>query len=343
MFRRLLSLCLLLLCAATGALAEETYMPALTNPVDQAIQQLAILSQQDAVFDGVPYDSGRLTDRGCGPVSLSNAIIASFGVTDKETAVGIVMETMEILTPDGDWARRRINLTSQPRLFDAQLLASGEYPNLSASVGAYAGAIYPDIEEYTAEETLVRVDQAARPSVLTSRVYVNSSWDTVVRILLELHSRGLDDATLCVARGDAGTKRSYMPLRSGKSGHYLTLMFHVGSFIESGAVYVLDSLPRAIAGEEFGSTLLCHSQYPFVNDNPKNAFNTRYTASRISPSVIKLSYTPDVLLQMQALQATPAASEAARLDALVEARARQLYPLVLYGSCTMFISLPGEN
>ena len=152
-------------------------------------------------------------------------------------------------------------------------------------------------------------------------------------LLMALHGMGMDDATLCLACAGAGTEASGAPLRSGKSGHYLTVLFHVGTFAESGTVYVLDSLPRALAGEPYtpyGTADEMHTQYGFVQDS---AFNRNFTAARISPTVIRLSLTQNAL---EALRAEPEETALAR-------RARLMKPLILFGPCVMMLSLPGET
>ena len=102
---------------------------------------------------------------------------------------------------------------------------------------------------------------------------------------------------------------------------------------ESGTVYVLDSLPRALAGEPYtpyGAADEMHTQYGFVQDS---AFNRNFTAARISPTVIRLSLTQNAL---EALRAEPEETALAR-------RARLMKPLILFGPCVMMLSLPGET
>ena len=163
-----------------------------------------------------------------------------------------------------------------------------------------------------------------------------------MRILLELHARRQDDATLILAYAGAGLDSSTAPLRSGASGHYLTVLLHVGSFIQNGTVYVLDSLPRALPGEPCGYKYLYRSAYAFPQapDEEPDEFNARYIALRISPTVIKLTLNSRELARLD--QHDPSAyrlPEKAH-EALVRLRARQLQPLMLYGSCVMMITLP---
>lgn len=325
--RRFLLILMLLACVAAPAQAQDA-----ADPVDGRMRRLSIMSQRDEAIGELAYATATVQRRGCLPVSLANGVIAAFDVTDRETAIGLVQEMLSLLVPRGSRGKAAIDLQALSKLFDPTLRTQeqAEYPNLAKTVGAYPGSVTFTQARLNAQEVIERLDGATSPLMLVSRMEVYPDWTDAVQILTALHDRGMDDAVLCLACAGAGTEASGTPLRSGKSGHYLTVLFHVGAFMESGTVYVLDSLPRALAGEPYGYTDEVHAQYAFASDSPANAFNRNYLAERISPTVIKLSLTQTAL---ETLRAEPEETTLAR-------RVKLLNPLVLFGPGVMMISMP---
>ena len=94
--KKIIVCCLCLLCAALPAWAQEL-RPKLSDPQAQAVQRLSVMSQQDEALDGVPYNGGFLRGRGCQPASIANALIAAFGVEDRQTAIELVKEATQVL------------------------------------------------------------------------------------------------------------------------------------------------------------------------------------------------------------------------------------------------------
>lgn len=332
LFALLLALC----CLAPCAQAEEAVrFPVLEDPVDARVQQLSVLSQQDEAIGSIVYNTATVYQRGCKLISVVNGVIAAFGVTDKEAAAGLVPETIDLLVPGGKRSSRSVNVQGMPNLVDPALRASQqeEYPYLAKTVGAYPGSVQTSQKQLDAQEVLEILGEAQTPFMFVGRMSVHPDWTDALQILTALHEMGMDDATLCLACAGAGTDTSGTPLRSGKTGHYLSVLFHVGSFMEDGTVYVLDSLPRAIEGEPFSRAYEMHAQYAFVGDSSTNAFNRNFTASRIRPTIIKLSLTQTAL---ETLRAEPEETALAR-------RVKLFKPLVLFGTCVMLISLPEET
>ena len=62
--KRIAALTLLLSFILFTAAADEALYPALSDPTDQWMQQLAVMSQRDEAFKGVKYNGGMLMQRG---------------------------------------------------------------------------------------------------------------------------------------------------------------------------------------------------------------------------------------------------------------------------------------
>ena len=302
--------------------AEELY-PALHDPLDREVQALAIMSQRDEAFEGVEYNGGLLTIRGCLPVSMTNSVIAALGVTDRETAIGMVKETAELLVFPRARKKGRVELQYLPSLLNPQERAKeGEtFPHMAKTVGRYPGEIRFMNGEMDAQRACEQLQEMDVPCMLVGRMTLQEGWTEMIRLIGQLDAMGYPDARILIAHAGAGTESSGAPLRSGDSGHYLTLMIHAGSFLEEGRVYVLDSLPRAIKGEESGYTMVLRRPYPFWQEY--TAFRKVFDAGRISPTVIRLS-----LFDRAAWTAGDA-----------DQKAKQFSDLIVFGPCVVTIVL----
>lgn len=331
---------LILLCAA--AQGEEALYPALTDPVDQAMQQLAVMSQKDEIISTLPYNGDIVENRGCGPVSAANPLIAALGVTSEEEGAELVYEVMAVLTPDRQYRRKPIAIERMVRVLHQRDRAKSslDFPLLAQYIGHYPGEVIANDEDLTSNyvrTTLIAADGGPAP-LLGGRMYVQDSWEETVRILYALHEEGQDDALVCLGFAGAGTENTDAPLRTSGVGHYLGVAIHVGTFINTGAVYILDSLPRALDGEPWGKAYTCHVAYRFLEDDPASPFNSTFAPVRISPTIIKLTLKPEHLGALTALAGQPGAENT---EARIALQTQQLAPLKLFGRCTMLISLRG--
>jgi len=171
---------------------------------------------------------------------------------------------------------------------DAQLRASQaeEYPALAKVIGGYDGKmLLPEqLEDLQIMEALMREMDGA--FVLTSRMTVHPDWTAMVELVAQLEALGLTDARVCLSNVGVGSKDSDLPLSLGENGHYLTVMMHVGTFMREGRIYVLDSLPRALKGEESGLEHVLRQPYPFTQG--WSEFANMFSATRIRDTVIRL-------------------------------------------------------
>lgn len=331
LLRLFIALLLLCLCPLS-ACAEVPLYPELSDPVDQYMQSLYVMSQRDSAFEGVPYNNGLLTIRGCGPVSIANAVIASFGVTDRDTAIGIVLETADLLVHKPMRKKAPAELTFVSNLLDPERRSQEKdsFPHMAALLDSYPGSITLFDKTLSAEKTIGLIASQQPPAKLVSTVFVHPEWTDVVQILYTLHDAGHDDAALCLAYGGAGTAASGAPLRTGEYGHYVTLMIHVGSFVSSGTIYLLDSLPRAVKEEAHGYENIYRLRYAFDDEPSFSTFKNQFDYERISPTILRLHLNAGPLSQLQA----------SAQDDRPALHAKLLRPLMLFGRCLMIISLP---
>ena len=334
-------------CASSGLRVPPPYPPSpeVSDPVDRQMQSLAVIYQKDLRFIDIPYARDLFYVRGCGPASIANALITAFGVTDPAAAGTLVPETVRALGPNGRYKTRFLRLDYIDNVLTRQKLEqnAARYPTLAEVIGAYPGAIDFSLDAFT-PEGIVQAAEAYKGAsrLMTGKLSVYEGWEDAVRILHTLHENGLDDALLILTLGGAGTASSAGPFRTSDSGHYMMLAIHAGSFFETGRVYAVDSLPRAIAGDEYGSACAYRSCYAFVEESPETVFNARFTVSRIRPEVIRVDLNKQALSQLESAAQQPYASEEEKREALIALKAELMQPLYLHGSCFAMLRFPGE-
>ena len=201
-------------------------LPALSDPLDQQMQQLAVIHQKDLRFDKLTYNQGRFSVRGCAPSSVANALIAAFNVTDPDIAEGVVHQMLRVLGPSNNYKRAPIDQTRLKNVLNPQYMAESaeKYPSLAAAIGSYPGIIDFSLDNLTTDVVQSAIDgHADEAYMITGRISVRDSWEEAVRILYALHSADEDDAILILSYAGAGTASGAAPLRTSSSGHYLTL------------------------------------------------------------------------------------------------------------------------
>ena len=311
---RIVTLLLCMLCVFVPAAAQKQLQSELSDPQAQAVQRLSVMSQQDEALDGVPYNGGFLRGRGCQPVSIANGLIAAFGVEDRQTAIELVKEATQVLVVPWERGTGRMELGRIVNLMspEERIAEAEEFPYLVALFEDYDGNIVALDEKLSAD--MVQEHFAGRQSgMLVGDMQVHPDWTALLEIVDRLYAMDMKDAVMTLASVGVGNEESRAPLSTGKNGHYLTLMLVVGSFVEEGRMYVLDSLPRALAGEESGGELVLRQHYPFAKK--KSGFAERFDARRIRETVIELRV----------------ADRAQWREADIKRKDRMLGPLILYG------------
>lgn len=292
----------------------------ITARYDHHMAQLAILSQQDPRFEGITYNTVTLQMAGCGPVSMCNAVSSAFAMTDSDEAVALMKEMLPLIVSNGQYKKEAAYPGLLPNVFDPGKTPPEKTPLLHSLIGTYSGSTFASTGSLTVK-ALEEHLQDSESVMLCGSISVAESWEQVIRILSLLHSRGLDDATLCISHIGAGTSRTSAPLRAGKSGHYVSILLNAGTFFDSGTFYLLDSQPRYLPGEEGGEGTPYKTGYAFPDDGEKSAFNRVFTVSRLSPTILKIQ--PDAAVFSAAMGQKEEAERVDQLD-------KMLSPVILY-------------
>ena len=263
--RRLTAILLLCAMAMSYAVAEET------DGFDLYLDSCVVATQKDVVYRHPNYKYWGQTfyKKGCGPASMLNAFSVSFGITDKDMADTLLIELMKIMTDTHQPKKEKINRNRIDRLGSDQVY---EYPVLGQLKNDFGGVWLSETEDNTvagAEALLMRALEENEKVTVFSHLTLYNGWSDLYDFCLRLHEAGYDDAILTCSYTSAGTSGTGGPFRSGEDGHFFTPCIRVGSFIEQGIFYVLDSYPMALPGEKairgvlHGRYAMCTEKNPF--------------------------------------------------------------------------------
>ena len=309
------------------------------------IGDLAILSQWDERFfdNSFRYSNNYFRFGGCGPASASNGVIAALDVTDQDLAAEVLRDVMNLLTKFSP-VKNKIQVTWLNYLdFTREQLAAGagdeRYPALNQALRNYGGDIHY-LEGFVNAETLAPLlpDPGSGPVIFHGSFNGNDRWANLREIIRVLTDAGYEDARFVLSVLGAGTEVTKSPFRSGTAGHYLCVCVSMKSFCETGELYVLDSLPRALAGEEFGADMTpYHLQYDFLKrqkfSTSLDEFNELFTVERVQPTIVRAMPIGEALEAVNAASGT----DTLPLDALMPYLNRVMQ---FHGSSHIFVVLP---
>lgn len=331
MSRRIIVCFLLLAILSTASVcqAEQRHTSS-----ESYLGGLGILSQLDPALEQARYMycGHRFWESGCLPASITNALTAAFGVEELDTSEllhDVLVQMASQNRPD----LYAIEPSRVASLFAGDL--SGDSPALQQLSRSMTG-IEAVKGRMSGKELVQRLTALGDSRVaLIFTLNIRGDWERVLEITDALCDAGLPQARLVLCNLTVGVPGTSAPFHSSSmAGHYAALYFEAGEFHDTGAFYLLDSYPRALEGDSYGSdSELYQDCYPFVGSRQFQAFNSLYTVSHVTPTVVRLALHPDA----QAALASPAGGPEAR----TALRLRQLKPVMFYGTtASTFLVLP---
>lgn len=250
---------------------------------DAIISDMELVSQVDDEWCALTYakdglgNKGTIGGNGCGPCSIVNALITNFGITGKDNIKRLIIECIKLA---GDSK----NIQAIPAYLTASDKRNEEYDILNS------------IKD---NNTIVDVGQGGK-TVLSSigtledgKIYLGSmnfrdgdnTYSTVINMVDQIYEK-YPDANITFYAYGAGAGTTFSS-GAGSSGHYISLLINAREFKENGAVYLLDSDPRLLAGETAHGKV--NRKYNFVDGiGDMKTFNNLYTVTRESDNVLKV-------------------------------------------------------
>ncbi len=300
----------------------------------ERLAKLDIISQREERFmeERFYYQDMYFRIAGCKPASLTNGLVALLGNARTNTPE-LLLELLDGLNA-APWDKQSgiAMYLLQPYLSapDASAVELRKLLQPVTSIiylDARTGSVNP---AYIIPQALT--DPNAHPLFLREMA-VQSNWPWLIDLAAKLCDLGHPDARFVLCVASAGTDTTDGPLRSGKGGHYVTIYFQAEEFHQDGTMYLLDSLPRALPGDVYGSFERYPSQYPFTSKRRKDAFDGTYDATRITDPVIQFTLKAAELERLHKLGTQPSSARSML-------RQKQVETLILYDKAWFMLYIP---
>lgn len=301
---------------------------------DRRAQSWTLVVQRDPRYKTHEYrfNFDELAVRGCGPVSVANAMLATFGVSDQEVTDVFLKEALNLIADYHSAKNHGITINNIEAFVE---LDEEAYP----TIYAYKQAMAPNSCFSDQNLNAAELQKALEPMIGTGDGAISFSklstneWITVARLCHWLSGIGKDDAIITLSVICGGTESTGTPFCDDADGHYMTLLVHVGEYMQRGSVYLIDSLPRAIAGEAYKNSIYWR-QYYFASSLSHNlSFRRTYGIHRIQQTVIK----------MELLEKHREGLAGLTGEALIEQEAALLKEIKTYGVGLLMVFVQGEE
>jgi len=255
--------------------------------LDMYLSQCSTVSQNDQRWKdlGYKYKGNAISGNGCGPSSLTNQLIATFGITDPNVVVGLYKEVAFLSENYGlTWMNDYFlnpNNRNYRKCTELNKLVN-DYPGVFVSIPKKGDNAFITGYNFEQGKPVVMVGKYS----FSQKKHQNTdAWnnENVRGLVTNLYSQGVD-ADLYFGGVAVGTENLKFPFRGGAGGHYVTVAINTYEFCENGTIYLIDSYPKNLGGE--GSF---KKEYAFV-EKPKlfGDFNATYTVERHSDNVLKI-------------------------------------------------------
>lgn len=298
-----------------------------TSLLEERVTSAAMIDQNNAVYrhKRYKYNDAVFSKRGCGPAAIANALNLLFGVTDQETANEVLYESLRLFTNSHKPAEEMVDLHRMERL-TGDLTGYPTIQRLMSELGA--GCSYQDAN---LSRELVRkmMEEAGEgPKLLICRLVLTEQWEDVLEVCEYFAETGHSDAMILLTYISSGTESTAGPFRSGEDGHYISMAFEAQAMCERGTFYVLDSVPRALPGEEYGGGKMYAQRYSLYRKRER--LPNDFDLSHLQPSVVKAELKQERLDELSAMG--PKEAEAARLKWMKE--------MMAFGRAVCIICIP---
>lgn len=309
------------------AWAEEE---AQLSAFDQRAASWMMIRQNDRRYDNWRYDwnKDRLSVRGCGPVSITNALIAAYDITEQEQVDIVLREALYLLADHHAPALMGMYVNNMAEFVTME---QADYPTLwSYQQGYTEHCTFSDEDMDLAAVRAIAdpiLDKGESVMVI-GYLGARTRWRVIAELCAWLNEIGRGDAMVLLPYVSGGTLSTEAPFCT-KDGHYMTICVQAEEYARCGGVYLLDSLPRAIQGEYYKNNTY-YSQYNFVQAYRCYGFRCTYDVKRIRQEIIKMELMPELLEELNGLSG----------EARIARETEHLEKIAMYGAGILMVCLP---
>lgn len=236
---------------------------------DNDILNSSIILQTDERISNIPYNTSSIRQAGCGPISITNALILAFDLKSSHVsylvndviALGSRYNNITKYMIGNDNTKTKILNEIRRNFSDKIIYGGSDYQN-----------IISNIKNSNMDNTYVfgRLN------------YDVDNCKNIIKIIDYLYDLN-PDTNIILYNMSAGILSSKNPFGSySDSGHYITLLINVREFKENNSIYMIDSVAKNLKGETNHKV-----NYNFVETSCR--VNSLYNISRVSEGVLKLT------------------------------------------------------
>ena len=325
MHRRLIGWLMILSLLLTGRGFADTFF-------EEYLMDLTFIVQRERRYTASIYNySGKaFSERGCGPASLTNAFCVLCSVEEQSLADTMLRNIMRLLTYNYSPSSTAIDLKYMKRLEEVD---EDRYMGLAVVRSRYPNLWQISEETLTPETVLAcgRQSQEMGESAFCAGDYLlRGHWIELTKLLRAMKDEGMGDAVVTICMLACGTATTEAPFRLGQ-GHYATLCFQVDAFCQKGAIYLLDSNPRALPWEKLQSRIYYDVYQLDIGGEP---LTDTFDVTRISPCVIRLCLREEMRRQLDEIGQTEGE------EAMQAAEEAYLDKLYFFGNNVMMVAWP---
>ena len=252
---------------------------------DTLLLDYGMVDQKDPRWKDLRYGSGTIGGGGCGPSSVANALIITFGITDPNKVKSLLLECVSLGGAGSTVSDYLVGKSKR----------NNKYSTLNSIIDNAGGPIY--YMGGSGNKVLEYIQ--TNPPKDGQKVYLigkmafqsggrnDSSYGNIINITNALYKTAPN--TNITFFGMAGGTGGRAFGSKSDSGHYVGLLINVKDFKENGSVYLLDSYPRRLPGEANNSQFW--GDYNFTakpNYGDFKKVNSSFTFTRISRDIVKI-------------------------------------------------------
>ena len=241
---------------------------------DKDVINSSIVLQNDNRFSNIIYGKANIEDAGCGPISITNALILAFNINDDN--VPNLLNDIIIIDP------RYTYITDY--MVGRKESTTSVLNNIKDSLDGeilYGGS--------DSKMVLSNVKKANDDSIYIfgKLNFSNDSYRDIINMIDYLYERN-PNTNIIFYNMSAGMLSLGKPFGSkSESGHYITLLINVKEFKDNNTIYIIDSIAKNLNGETNHKV-----NYNFVekpNQTRSKVLVESFNISRINEGVIKLT------------------------------------------------------
>ncbi|MBQ9324224.1 MAG: hypothetical protein IJ246_00470 [Clostridia bacterium] len=322
-------LCLLLPVSALSEPESET------DAFSEYLLRLPLVDQNAKKYQvkAYRYNKDVFKEYGCGPASVTNALLAACDVEDEETADRLLLDVMNSLVyhERGKDSRIDLNYLERWKELDAE-----KYSSLYALLEPYGSACSVTAENQTADSAwnvLYPRIASGEETLWIGTMESTQQWGDILELVHRLYEEGAGNARVVLGRMSTGTEHTYGPFRLA-SGHFATLAFQPQNYFTTGNFYYLDSFYRYLPEEAAMSRKDNLSATYSLYVHPNEKLRRTHEVERVSRNILRIRLNEEEQEKVNAL-----ATWEERRDVLVPIFDKFQF----YGACMVCVYLPPEG